>query len=26
VEFSPKDEYRKTMEVAEGNLAAMQEG
>jgi hypothetical protein len=26
VEFSPKDEYRKTMEVAERNLAAMQEG
>jgi hypothetical protein len=26
VEFSPQDEYRKTMEVAEGNLAAMQEG
>jgi len=26
VEFSPKDEYRKTMEVAECNLAAMQEG
>ncbi len=25
VEFSPKDEYRKTMEVAERNLAAMQE-
>ena len=26
VEFSPKDEYRKSMEVAERNLAAMQEG
>ena len=26
VEFSPKDEYQKTMEVAERNLAAMQEG
>jgi hypothetical protein len=26
VEFSPADEYRKTMEVAERNLAAMQEG
>jgi hypothetical protein len=26
VEFSPKDEYRKTMEAAERNLAAMQEG
>jgi hypothetical protein len=26
VEFSPTDEYRKTMEVAERNLAAMQEG
>ncbi len=26
VEFSPKDEYRKTMEVAERNFAAMQEG
>jgi mannose-6-phosphate isomerase-like protein (cupin superfamily) len=26
VEFSPKDEYRKTMEVAERYLAAMQEG
>jgi hypothetical protein len=26
VEFSPRDEYRKTMEVAERNLAAMQEG
>jgi len=25
VEFSPKDEYRKTMEVAERNFAAMQE-
>jgi hypothetical protein len=25
VEFSPRDEYRKTMEVAERNLAAMQE-
>ena len=25
VEFSPKDEYRKTMEVAERNLTAMQE-
>ena len=24
VEFSPKDEFRKTMEVAERNLAAMQ--
>ena len=24
VEFSPKDEYQKTMEVAERNLAAMQ--
>jgi ethanolamine utilization protein EutQ (cupin superfamily) len=24
VEFSPKDEYRKTMEVAERNFAAMQ--
>jgi hypothetical protein len=26
VEFSPKDVYRKTMEVAEHNFAAMQEG
>jgi hypothetical protein len=26
VEFSPKDEFRKTMEVAERNFAAMQEG
>ena len=26
VEFSPKDEYQKTMEVAERNLATMQEG
>jgi hypothetical protein len=25
VEFSPKDEFRKTMEVAERNFAAMQE-
>ncbi len=26
VEFSPKDEYQKTMEVAERTFAAMQEG
>jgi len=26
VEFSPKGEYQKTMEVAERNIAAMQEG
>jgi hypothetical protein len=26
VEFSPKDEYQRTMEVAERNLEAMQEG
>lgn len=26
IEFSPKDEYRKTMEVAERNFAAMHEG
>lgn len=26
VEFSPKDEYQKTLEVAERNFAAMQEG
>ncbi len=26
VEFSPKDEYQRTMEVAERNFAAMQEG
>jgi hypothetical protein len=26
VEFSPKEEYQKTMEVAERNFAAMQEG
>jgi hypothetical protein len=26
VEFSPKDEFRRTMEVAERNFAAMQEG
>ena len=26
VEFSPKGEYRKTMEVAERNMAAMKEG
>jgi hypothetical protein len=25
VEFSPKDEFQKTMEVAERNFAAMQE-
>lgn len=26
IEFSPKGEYQKTMEVAERNMAAMQEG
>jgi hypothetical protein len=26
VEFSPNGEYRKTMEVAERNMAAMKEG
>ena len=26
VEFSPKDEFQKTMEIVERNFAAMQEG